>query len=300
MGVACDAAAFETAKGIVAGASFSSAKMAMLKTICQNFVLTMEQVAGLLEEVSMSSDKMEALDIVANNVSDPSNLACVVDLFSMSSDKEEAAAKMAAWSPAKAGKQADYPIEDDGHRSAEDMSRFLAAIDGESMSDDKVEVARKECEDHPTPPFDADQLIAVLDKFSFSSDKIKVLDFFAGPAIVYPMACEEINRVLQTLSMSSDQIEVLPSLKPFIKDAQNKLCIVASFSFSSDQERAEEILRDVVVKLVPPEPPAERIYAALRRIGHCPAGYPWRQVGGGWRCAAGGHYVSDAALKAAL
>jgi hypothetical protein len=300
VGVACGDAAFATAKGIVSEASFSSAKLAMLKTIYQNFVLTMEQVAGLVDEVSMSSDKMEALDIFAANVLDPSNSACVVDLFSMSSDKEEAAAKVAEWAAATAGEQAAFAIEDDGHRSSDDMDRLLAAIDGASMSDDKVEVAQKECEDHPSPPFDADQLISVLDKFSFSSDKVKVLDFFAGPAIVYPMSCEDIIRVLSTLSMSSDQMEVLPSLKPFIKDPQNKLSVVASFSFSSDKEKAEEILRDVVVRLVPPEPPVEAIQAALQKIGKCPSGYAWRQVGGGWRCAAGGHYVSDAAVKAAV
>ena len=36
---------------------------------------------------------------------------------------------------------------------------------------------------------------------------------------------------------------------------------------------------------------------ALRRISPCPAGYAWRNVGSGWRCAAGGHFVSDAELE---
>ncbi|EGZ09125.1 hypothetical protein PHYSODRAFT_362049 [Phytophthora sojae] len=35
----------------------------------------------------------------------------------------------------------------------------------------------------------------------------------------------------------------------------------------------------------------------IRRICPCPAGYTWYKVSGGWRCAAGGHRVSDAQLN---
>lgn len=41
--------------------------------------------------------------------------------------------------------------------------------------------------------------------------------------------------MLKIFSMSNDQLAVLPSLKPFIKDPQNKLSIVASFTFSGDK-----------------------------------------------------------------
>lgn len=40
--------------------------------------------------------------------------------------------------------------------------------------------------------------------------------------------------------------------------------------------------------------------AALRRMGVCPAGFQWRRQGNGWRCSAGGHYVTDATITAEL
>jgi ATPase family associated with various cellular activities (AAA) len=35
----------------------------------------------------------------------------------------------------------------------------------------------------------------------------------------------------------------------------------------------------------------------LRMIGNCPMGYVWHKMGSGWRCAGGGHYVSDEQLN---
>lgn len=259
------------------------------------------QIAAMVDKVSMSSDKLEALDIWAERCSNPSESAPIVDLFSFSDDKEAAGEKVGAWSPAKSGEQAAYPIEDDGTRSEEDMGRFLEALDGASMSDDKVAVAEAEAKEHPSPPLNAEQLKQVVEKLSFSDDRIAVLDAFAGPKLVYPLSCEEVIDLLGCMSMSDDKIAILPVLKKLgIKDVQNKAEIVASFSFSDDQGKAEEILRDAVVQLVPPEPPMAKIQEALKKVGSCPSGYAWRQVSGGWRCAAGGHYVSDAALEEAM
>lgn len=40
--------------------------------------------------------------------------------------------------------------------------------------------------------------------------------------------------------------------------------------------------------------------AALRRMGKCPAGFQWHRQGDGWRCSAGGHYVSGSAVSAEI
>ncbi|KAI8995867.1 P-loop containing nucleoside triphosphate hydrolase protein [Gaertneriomyces semiglobifer] len=39
------------------------------------------------------------------------------------------------------------------------------------------------------------------------------------------------------------------------------------------------------------------IQQALRRLSSCPQGYAWLQVGGGWRCRGGSHFVTDAELN---
>ena len=40
----------------------------------------------------------------------------------------------------------------------------------------------------------------------------------------------------------------------------------------------------------------EKIKERLRRISKCPQGFNWIRCGGGWRCAGGSHFVSDAQL----
>lgn len=42
----------------------------------------------------------------------------------------------------------------------------------------------------------------------------------------------------------------------------------------------------------------KKLQEAVRRICPCPAGFTWHKVGGGWRCAGGSHFVSDAQLQA--
>jgi len=43
---------------------------------------------------------------------------------------------------------------------------------------------------------------------------------------------------------------------------------------------------------------AQAIQEKIRQIVPCPMGFAWLKVGGGWRCAGGSHYVSDAQLMA--
>lgn len=295
--VAFDAAGLATTLPLLKG--FADAKLAIMRAVAQNSVVTCAQLSQMVHEMPFSADKLAAIDVFAHSLADPGAHAPIVAQFPFSSDKSAAAAKFAGLAPAKVGVLAPHRIEDDGHRPAADMARFLSALDGAPFASDKLAIVRAECVEHPSPPFDADQVGLVLGKFAFSSDAVAVLALFVGPRIVYPMSCAQVLALLGRFPFASDKIAVLVALKPFIHDAQNKISIIASFVFSSDLVHAEEILRDCVVKLQPPPPPPSTVQDKLRRIGKCPAGYDWVQVAGGWRCQAGGHHVSDAQLAAA-
>ena len=248
----------------------------------------------------MSGDKQKGLECFANSCTNPDGADAVKEAFSMSSDQDKAAETVSGWSAAEVQELAYYQRAAGTDRSDEDMDRFCGAIEAASMSDDKVAVAVAECEQYPNPPFTAEQLVRVLKCYSFSSDAAKVLAQFAGPMIVYPMTCADAISVLAEFNMSDDKLAVLPMLKPFIYDAQNKIDIVSFFNFSSDKEKAEEILRDLVCKWKPKVPPMDEIQKALQKVGTCPSGYDYLQVQGGWRCQAGGHFVSDATLAQAM
>lgn len=295
----CDAAALANMVKEVHNAAFSDNKIAYVKTSCQNYVFTVAQIAVIVKEFSFASDRLHALDLFQGSTVDPANAAAIAAAYD-GSDKEKAVAKVHSFPATAGGIIAVLRIEDDGHRSPAEIARFLGVLHSAHHSSDKVKLAHTECLQHPNPPFDHTQMIAVLKEFPHSSDATQVLEFFTGPKIIYPMTCADMLTILAIYPHSSDKIAVLAHLKHFIQDAQNKLSLVASFTFSSDKDQAEEILRDVRVSLKPPVPPAAAIQAALKRVGLCPAGYQWVQVTGGWRCAAGGHYVSDGQLQAAM
>lgn len=60
-----------------------------------------------------------------------------------------------------------------------------------------------------------------------------------------------------------------------------------------ERKKAEEAAR----KRAEDERKRQAIQEKLKQISPCPAGYAWLNVGGGWRCSAGGHFVSDRELK---
>ena len=59
-------------------------------------------------------------------------------------------------------------------------------------------------------------------------------------------------------------------------------------------ERARE---EAEMKRRDEERQRQAIQEKLQQMSPCPAGFNWSQVGGGWRCSAGGHFVSDAELQ---
>eukprot|EP01061_Rhynchopus_euleeides_P009936 TRINITY_DN1926_c0_g1_i11.p1 TRINITY_DN1926_c0_g1~~TRINITY_DN1926_c0_g1_i11.p1 ORF type:complete len:324 (+),score=123.51 TRINITY_DN1926_c0_g1_i11:65-973(+) len=293
---ACGNDQFQLIVDTIRDGGFQSVKATFVQTVCQNFTFTAKQVGDLLAQFDFTDDRLAAVDLFAKSVIDPSNAKAALYSFDSDEAKGAAAAKLASFSATAARKIAPHKIENDGHRGGDAMSRLFTALASASMSDAKLKVLQQEIQQHPNPPFDHRQVSAILEGFKFSNDRLKALGMLVWPRMAYPMSCAQIVEVMKAFSMSNDKLEVLPALKPFIDDKQNKLTIVASFTFSDDKATAEKILRDVVVSFEPPAMPPAKVQEALKKVGRCPAGYTWRKVGGGYRCSAGGHYVSDAKL----
>ncbi|KAJ3408103.1 hypothetical protein HDV05_005146 [Chytridiales sp. JEL 0842] len=61
------------------------------------------------------------------------------------------------------------------------------------------------------------------------------------------------------------------------------------------KDREDEAKREAALKAIARQ---NAIQENIRKIMPCPMGFAWSKVGGGWRCAGGSHYVSDAQLAA--
>ena len=84
-----EAGAFTKLVASVQGESFSSDQLDVLRSAAQHNHFTCAQVAQLIEPLSFSSDKVEAVKILRPKVVDPENSHVLNEGFDFSSDKEE-------------------------------------------------------------------------------------------------------------------------------------------------------------------------------------------------------------------
>jgi len=277
-------------------ASFDKDKEMVMKCSCQNFVFTTEQAAVLIAKMTWNDDQAAAVEMFRDRLTNPSEGDAILALIS--EENQDAVNEiLGSCTAAESREKAEYPIEDDGVRADEDVDRFVETLGKASFESDRMEAVEAEMKTMPSPPFSAAQLSQVLGNIKWSDEAVTLLEAMAAVGAIYPLSCTEIGEFLGKYMMSADKLKMLAAVKPLIKDAQNKAMLVSVFEFPDDKASAEEILRDVIVNFKPDEVPEEKIQEAIRAIGSCAAGYAWRQVQGGWRCAAGGHYVSDEMIQ---
>jgi len=278
--------------------STDEGKTMTMKCSCQNYVFTTEQAAVLLAEMTWNDDQAAAVEMFRDRLTNPTEGDAILALIN--EDYQDAVKEILdSCTAAEPREKAEYPIEDDGVRADEDVDRFVEALGNASFESERMEAVQAEMNTMPSPPFSSAQLSQVLGKIQWSDEAVQVLEAMAAVGAIYPLDCKEIQEFLGSYMMSGDKLKMLAAVKPLIKDAQNKAMLVSGevFEFADDKTSAEEILRDVIVNFQPDEVPEEKIQEAIRAIGCCAAGYPWRQVQGGWRCMAGGHYVSDEMIQ---
>ena len=81
---------FSQLKNQVQKASFSSEKLSVLQLSAQSSTFTADQITTLIKEISFASDQLEALEILAPKLEDPSRSFVILDAFTFQSSKSEA------------------------------------------------------------------------------------------------------------------------------------------------------------------------------------------------------------------
>lgn len=315
--------------------SFDGDKEMILRCTVQSYVFTTQQAAKLLNEMTWDTDKLTALKLFENRLTNPTegNVFLEGDLAvfgnSNHGDEREAASELMKSAEflkkAEARKIVEYPKNGpkgpEGDRAEQNVESFAKTLKkwpapgGRGAFDEVLPLVKKEMKERPAPAFSQSQLQTVLKSFgSLELDEaVLLLGELNSFGAIYPMTCNEIVELLGMCDeldksngcsgvwkvQTEGKLEMLKVLKKVIKDPQNKALLVSIFQF--EKAKAEEILRDIVVNFKEPVPPEEKIQEAIKKIGGCVNSYPWiKQAAGGYRCAGGGHFVSDDDIRAEL
>lgn len=203
---------FRQLKSAVADAAFDSSKVDVIRTAARHNSFTSEQVEDLLDGITFSDGKLQALAAVADKIVDPGQSFTILESFTFSSDKEKAQRILGGTEPdigRTIGAAADAlgrAIGGDGlAMNAQEFNQLKRSVKGASFDDDKVDVLRTAA---PYAFFGAGQVRELLDQLSFSDGK------------------------LEALSLMADRIV----------DRDRAYTVLGAFNFSSDKEKARAIL----------------------------------------------------------
>lgn len=92
----------------------------------------------------------------------------------------------------------------------------------------------------PMSNSDFNRFLNNVESESFSDDQLRVIRLGSRDSW---FSVSQIVRVIEVLSFSDDQLEALRIMYPRVTDPQNSHNIVNAFTFSSDKEDAERIMR---------------------------------------------------------
>lgn len=230
-------------------ASFDDDKIMVVKCAAQNYIFTTQQAADLISKLTWDDGQAEACALFKNRLLNPEDGGPMLDLIDKDKLKEEVRKMLADCKKAEVRELNYLPCrENEGVRDDGDVEAFLAAIEDGGLESNRDKVVDNEIRDRPSPPFTGEQFSKVLDKFTFSDEAAKICDKMARARMFYHMEATEMAELLGKYLQSKDKLKMLRSLKPLIRDPQNKALLCAHFEFPSDKREAEIILRDVFVE----------------------------------------------------
>lgn len=127
---------FAQLKNQVNQASFSSEKLSVLQLSAQNTTFTADQIKSLISGISFASDQLEALEILAPKLEDPSRSFTILEAFTFSSSKSEAQEILSRAAPKMSLKE-KQAAEAEKKRLAEENERL-------AKEKERVEKAKEE------------------------------------------------------------------------------------------------------------------------------------------------------------
>lgn len=93
---------------------------------------------------------------------------------------------------------------------------------------------------YPMPPERFQALLGAIAHEPFSDGKLRVIDQAASDSL---FRIEQVEQVIRKLAFSQDKLRALEVMAPRVVDRQNAFKIYDAFTFSSDKEQAQKILR---------------------------------------------------------
>ena len=118
------------------------------------------------------------------------------------------------------------------------FENIKSAVKGGNFKDEKLD-ALKSTLSGSYGYLSAEQVAQLLPEFSFDDDKEKAVEVCAPR--MYGITCEQATTILRGFSFDKSKIKALEAIACHIAD-NNLAALDSAFDFSSDRERAKEIL----------------------------------------------------------
>lgn len=96
------------------------------------------------------------------------------------------------------------------------------------------------------------------------------------------------EKEMERIRMELEEAELLEAERKLLEEEERRKELIRQ-----EKKRREEEERKRMEKIRE----NQRIQEKLQRLRPCPYGFNWHRCGGGWRCAGGSHFVSEAELR---
>ncbi|OHD54873.1 MAG: hypothetical protein A2Y33_15980 [Spirochaetes bacterium GWF1_51_8] len=225
-------AEYKTLLKEIDGKGFATDKLAILGKYVSIYDFTVAEAAAVIGRFSFSTDKLKALAMFSNSLSDLSNSHKLAEGFSFTSDKEKVLTVTAQW---KAAAKNSPQVPD----IVKSLAKQLSAP---GFSKEKMALFKKTLLSLKDP-LSAHDILTVMGSFDYSADKVDALAMLGRYAA--GIFCADAASILKNIPFSADRLKVLGIVKDWVFDTQYILTLIGCFDFEEDIVAAWKILKTV-------------------------------------------------------